>query len=86
LHALTCAFNPCAEIIRAKLKTLAADKPKRARAPVSSSVLPAMVVEKTSRTGARVTLAEASLSSALIQRQMANRQKARPTAEIARTN
>ena len=44
-----------------------------------------MVVQKAARTS-NVTLAEASLSSALIRRQMASRQKARPTVELARTN
>ena len=42
-----------------------------------------MVVQKAPRAN---VLAEASLSSALIRRQMAKKQKARLTAEIARTN
>ena len=78
-------FRACAEIIRAKLKAYAA-KPKRTRlSSASPNVLPAMVVQKAARTS-NVTLAEASLSSALIRRQMASRQKARPTVELARTN
>jgi solute carrier family 25 S-adenosylmethionine transporter 26 len=70
------------EIIRAKLKVMAA-KPKRVRSSVASpTVLPAMVVvvQKAPR-----VLAEASLSSALVRRAVAKHQK-RLTAEIARTD
>ena len=75
-----------AEIIRAKLKQFNANKPKRVRAaPASPTVLPAMVVQKAPRTTSNVTLAEASLSSALVRRQMASLPK-RPTAELARSD